>query len=226
MNRENLVRNYLFLSFIAALLVLVLVWSFAINPIKVDLLEKYEVGLLFIFCCIIGISLVMKPNWVHICIEQKTHGNENRNVKAKSTDSAPVRKKRLGHHPDCDRFDNHVFKVYGWVLCVGDTGVYSAILFSFLWHVFISDVFWNIDSLSLFGLGMLFFTPAIIQLFWKSKQKAIKFLMRFSLGISIYYLLLFVFSFSELYWRLLYLGIFIVGVIIYNQNNSKKHFYE
>jgi hypothetical protein len=159
-------------------------------------------------------------------LNSEKHFFKEERVRVLSNVNSYLRKRLFAHHPDCDRYDHHVFKVFGWVLCVGDTGVYSAILASVLWYLFISDTFWNLDSLSLFGLGMLFFTPAIIQLFWKSERKSIKFLMRFSLGISIFYLLLFIFSFSELYWKLFYLGIFIIGVFLYNQNNSKKHFYE
>lgn len=123
MNIEKLVLNYLILSVIAAVLILALAWSFSINTMQIDLLEKYEVGLLFIFCCFIGISMVMKPNWIHVCIEQQTHGNEDHKAKTKSTNTGRVRKKRLGHHPDCGRFRNHTIRFNNKVFCAGCTGL-------------------------------------------------------------------------------------------------------
>jgi hypothetical protein len=90
---------------------------------NVVLLEKYEVGLLFIFSCLIGISMVMKPNWIHACIEQQTHGNEDKKLITKSTESNPMRTRRLGHHPDCGRFRSHTIRFNNKVLCAGCTGL-------------------------------------------------------------------------------------------------------
>lgn len=137
-----------------------------------------------------------------------------------------LRKRVFAHHPDCDQYDRHVFKFAGWVLCVGDAGVYSAILLSLLWYMFGPGKNWQFGHLTLFSFGILFFIPAVIQLFWKSKRKTIKFMMRFSLGISIYYLLRFTFSFSSIFWKLFYLVIFVTGTVFYTINNSKKHLYE
>ncbi len=158
-------------------------------------------------------------------LKDKSPNGEER-LKILSNVNRYLRKRMFAHHPDCDQYDRHTFNIRGFIVCVGDAGVYSAILLILLWHRYGPGKNWHISSLTLFGLGMLFFIPAIIQLFWKSRRKLIKFFMRFSLGISIFYLLSFTFSFSSYYWVLFYLMIFITGTLVYSLNNSKKHHYE
>lgn len=123
MNNENLVLNYLILSIVAAILILALGWSFSNNTIEVDLNEIYEVGFLFILSCLIGISLVIKPNWIHICIEQHPHGTTSRNSINSSSKNGQAIKKRFGHHPDCGRFRSHTIRFNNKVLCAGCTGL-------------------------------------------------------------------------------------------------------
>ncbi|WP_455391461.1 hypothetical protein [[Eubacterium] cellulosolvens] len=155
MNREYLVRNYLILSFIAAVLVLLVVWSFTINPIKVNPIEKFEVGLLFIFCCIIGISLVMKPNWIHICPEQQAQRNYNRNVKTNSPALARMKKRRIGHHPDCDRFRRHTIKINDKIYCAGCTGLAIGAVLAIFLMVLVIILPFNPSKTILFALLIL-----------------------------------------------------------------------
>ena len=126
-----------------------------------------------------------------------------------------TRKRIFAHHPDCDQYNHHIFKLGEWAFCVGDTGMYSALLMSLI----INERFSYLSSFPsgmLFLLGTVFFIPAIIQLRWKSRKKLVKFAMRVSLGVSAFYYIIFCFSKANWLFRIGMLAIFATGVITYN----------
>ncbi len=90
----------------------------------------------------------------------------------------------LVHHPSCDKFDNHVFRIGSLFLCVGCTSVflafisYSVVFFSML-PFFTSFPYAN-GIFAAFGVAM-----ALIQVFLKPNNKLIKILFRSSLGIGL-----------------------------------------
>jgi len=137
-----------------------------------------------------------------------------------------LNRRLFAHHPDCDQYDHHIFKIGEWAICVGDAGVYSAISILAIFNFFNLSLFFEYSQLTLLILGLLFFTPAIVQLQWKSREKKIKFMMRFFLGISIYYLLLFTFRTQSLQWKIANLVIFVGTALLYSSSNSKKHLIE
>ncbi len=93
----------------------------------------------------------------------------------------------FAHHPNCDLYDHHVFKLGSYRFCVGCTGVYSAIIISFIIDIILFFKF--LDGFTRVFIGIVFFIPGMIQLYWKSTNSRIKFIMRYSLGISAYLIL-------------------------------------
>ncbi|MCE7738645.1 MAG: hypothetical protein KAU62_15870 [Candidatus Heimdallarchaeota archaeon] len=90
----------------------------------------------------------------------------------------------LAHHPACDKFNNHIFRIGSLFLCVGCTSVflafisYTIVFFSML-SFFTSFPYAN-GIFAAFGVAM-----ALTQVFLKPNNKWIKALMRFSLGIGL-----------------------------------------
>lgn len=90
----------------------------------------------------------------------------------------------LAHHPACDKFNNHIFRIGSLFLCIGCTSVflafisYTIVFFSML-PFFTSFPYVN-GIFAAFGVGM-----ALTQVFLKPNNKLIKVLLRFSLGLGL-----------------------------------------
>jgi len=90
----------------------------------------------------------------------------------------------LAHHPACDKFNNHIFRIGSLFFCVGCTSVflafvsYTIVFFSML-SFFTSFPYAN-GIFAAFGVVM-----ALTQVFLKPNNKLIKVLFRFSLGLGL-----------------------------------------
>lgn len=133
-------------------------------------------------------------------------------------------KQIFAHHPNCDLYNNHVFQLSDWRFCIGCTGLYSGLIFAFILEMFHVNNFPS--NIFRFGIGILFFLPAVVQLYYKSKIKIIKLLMRFSLGISSFYLATFALYEKVMILKIIYILIFILSVYIYSKLQAKKQLIE
>ena len=90
----------------------------------------------------------------------------------------------LAHHPACDKFNNHIFRIGSLFLCVGCTSIflafisYTIVFFSML-PFFTSFPYVN-GIFAAFGVAM-----ALTQVFLKPKNKWVKSFFRFCLGIGL-----------------------------------------
>ena len=116
MNQEKTVFFYLILSIISAIMILILVITTPGNDMKIDILDKLFICILFMGSCILGISLAFKPNWINVCTDQKIHANNSQHTK-----STP--RTRQGHHPVCNKFRSHTIQINGMIHCAGCTGL-------------------------------------------------------------------------------------------------------
>lgn len=90
----------------------------------------------------------------------------------------------LSHHPECDDFDDHVFKIGKIRLCQGCTAMYSGliILILLVWnHILILPQ----DFLISFIIGSLLFFPTIVQLKFGFKNRSYRIISRWLIGFSI-----------------------------------------
>jgi hypothetical protein len=87
--------------------------------------DRLIVGIIFIICCLVGISLAIYPGW----IKRKLGGAIKDSDKKNNEKSA---RKRIGHHPDCDRFRSHKIRIKDNVYCAGCLGLAIGCLISII----------------------------------------------------------------------------------------------
>ncbi|MCJ7696417.1 MAG: hypothetical protein MUO40_13470, partial [Anaerolineaceae bacterium] len=94
MNQKKRVIYYLIFSTIgAALLIVASVFGYS-NQNVIHMSTKLVVGGAFIISCMLGIYAAVKPDWY-----------------PKGGDGQQSQIKMIGHHPDCEEFNNHVIKI-------------------------------------------------------------------------------------------------------------------
>jgi len=131
LKQKTNVIYYLILSITAAILLLTLAFFNSSNTASVDIYDKLFVGGVFITICLFGISLAIYPGWFKRFIKQ-----EKQNPNRRQTQKAA--RKRKGHHPDCDQFQNHTIRINNKMFCAGCLGLsIGAILSIFLMILYI-----------------------------------------------------------------------------------------
>jgi hypothetical protein len=82
--------------------------------------ERILVGIAFISSAIFGISIAVRPGWMGRLARKGIHGVDG----TESVESpGPERKRRLGHHPDCDAFNSHRIATGKATYCAGCLGL-------------------------------------------------------------------------------------------------------
>ncbi len=82
----------------------------------VHMSDKLVVGGAFIISCIFGIYAAVKPDRIY----------------PKEGDGQQSQIKIIGHHPDCEEFNNHVIKIKNTILCPGCYGLALGAVISIL----------------------------------------------------------------------------------------------
>jgi hypothetical protein len=122
LNQTKLVLFYLALSVIgAALLVGLALQTPTSHPLSM-FPGKIGIALVFILCCIFGISFSLRPNWVRLFIHKKEETIANR--------SCTAQRSFQGHHPDCETFENHRWISQNKTWCAGCLGLLIGCLLS------------------------------------------------------------------------------------------------
>lgn len=85
------------------------------------LLRKPLVGSILGLICILGVLAVLFPR---ACSRKVSCGGEQHAPRVNSIDSKRKPTMR-GHHPDCERFSAHVFRIGRRTLCAGCTGLFA-----------------------------------------------------------------------------------------------------
>jgi len=152
---NNYVYQYIILSIIAALLLLLIAFFGFSNTITIGLNDKLFVGIFFIISCLIGISLAIYPGWLRRLLKRKSHVTTNQNTQKRA-------RKREGHHPNCYRFKSHAIRIKNKLYCAGCLGLaLGCILSIFLMVIYIQiDINLSVNIfhfLIIFGLIMIGF---------------------------------------------------------------------
>jgi len=117
---------YLVLSFVGAGLLVVATHQPRSALARVDQLDRSAVAAAFALVCVVGLSMALSPNWIGRVFRQAPHGPppgaDDLGDGGDADDGMP-RRARVGHHPDCDRFDGHRLRRGEGALCAGCTGL-------------------------------------------------------------------------------------------------------
>jgi hypothetical protein len=117
---------YLALSFVGAGLLVVASHQPRSALAIVDQLDRSSVAAAFALVCMVGLSMALSPNWIGRVFRQAPHGPppgaDGLDLGDGGDDGMP-RRARVGHHPDCDRFDGHRLRRGEGALCAGCTGL-------------------------------------------------------------------------------------------------------
>lgn len=104
---------------LSAIAGMILVMAFLLGQDKdadIDFADKAVVGVVFIACCFLGMSMAVYPNWSRRCLGQSSSHR-------KEADPGGNPRGYRGHHPDCDGFENHRISVSGHDYCAGCLGI-------------------------------------------------------------------------------------------------------
>lgn len=126
------------------------------------------------------------------------------------------------HHPHCNKHNHHLIRFLNHPFCIGCTFMSIGIFSGIILYVFTS--FKNWSPLYLWILGFILYLSAMLQTFTKNKQ--IKIILRYSLGLGTFFLLI---SVYQIKWNtsgiILKVVLLIIFVIIFQKTiefRSKK----
>ena len=131
----------------------------------ISFLEKVGLAIVFILCCIIGISFTIRPNWIrHYFPKTK---NLEKNIQL------DFKRSFQGHHPDCLIFKNHTIQLRGKTWCAGCLGLFiglcSAIVIMILY--LITDIqLTNVMSLLFLIFGLFTLAVVFIEILHRSRH--------------------------------------------------------
>jgi len=115
---------YLALSFVGAGLLAVASHQPRSPLAIVDQLDRSSVAAAFAIVCVVGLSMALSPNWIGRVFRQAPHGPPPGTGGPDGADADGMpRRARVGHHPDCERFDGHRLRRGGGALCAGCSGL-------------------------------------------------------------------------------------------------------
>ena len=114
---------YLVLSFVGAGLLVLAAHQPRGSLARVDQLDRSMVAAAFALVCVVGLSMALSPNWIGRVFRQAPHGPPPVAAGPDVDDDGMPRRARVGHHPDCGRFDGHRLRWGEGALCAGCTGL-------------------------------------------------------------------------------------------------------
>jgi hypothetical protein len=115
LNQIRSVSVYLIFSFLATVLIGILVITSPSDTPTITISEKGVIAGVFITSCVVGISFTFYPNWIRRYYPQKKNREKN-TIKE-------VKRLFQGHHPDCDIFQNHRIQWKHKTWCGGCLGL-------------------------------------------------------------------------------------------------------
>jgi hypothetical protein len=133
---KNEIIYYIFLSSIAVFLLQIIIYFGSSKTVIIDFNDRLFLGCLFIVCCLFGISLAIYPSWYKRIFKVSKNRLGIKNNKK-------IFRKRKGHHPECEKFQNHVISFNDKVVCTGclglATGSISSIFLMLFYLIFINE---------------------------------------------------------------------------------------
>jgi len=122
LKRSRSVIGHLFLSAIAAMILLIVSWTGPLTSTALTFEDRLTPALAFMLSCAMGIVLSLGPRKLHP-LKIGNHGDKA----VRNGDRAWV-----GHHPDCERFEHHVIAIGQRRYCAGCLGLALGSLLSLI----------------------------------------------------------------------------------------------
>lgn len=132
---------------------------------------------------------------------------------------------RLAHHPTCESFSEHFYRLFRKKVCRGCVMMYSGLITSIIFLPLANLFIWGSDAMFNFYLVYIFFIPTIYSAKYKP-HRMLRDVFRFFLGftytqavISIY------FSFSQGFWwaGILVILTYLSGSTILSREREKSN---
>ncbi len=115
MSQKQVVLVYLIMSVAAAGVLIIIAIYGPSDGRTLSSFDRLVVGSAFIASCLYGILSSM--NLFHLGRRSK------KGRRSEMGSDAPLRRSRIGHHPDCERFQDHVVAIGGRAYCGGCLGL-------------------------------------------------------------------------------------------------------
>jgi len=164
LNQTRTLSMYLALSFTAAVLLTLLVVLIPPQTFSLSILDKGRIAIVFILCCIVGISFTIHPNWIRRYFPKVK--NEEKNTRSSKERSF------RGHHPECLTFRNHTIQWNEKSWCAGCLGLliglYMSIV-SMLLYIIADFQLTRMMSLLLLVLGLSIVPAVYIEILYRSR---------------------------------------------------------
>ena len=172
---------YLIFSFIAAVLIILVVGTIPSHIQPISLLEKVGLACVFIFCCIIGISFTLHPNWARRYFSKFKDEEKNTLLQ--------VKREFQGHHPDCSTFQNHTIQWKKKTWCAGCLGLFIGLCVSILLMILymITDFqLTNMMFILLILLGLFILPVVYVEIIYRTRYAIVHVFINSMLPLSFF----------------------------------------
>lgn len=204
MSKKTMVKYYILLS-IAAAALLILVSCLGSTEIEAtSTFDRMFIGGVFISCCLLGISLGIKPGLIKKFQLRKNH-------RTNSPQAHYNTRNRKGHHPDCKSFQTHVINTKKRSICAGCTGLALGSVLSILFATFYILIPIKTPSILFFifiGLGLILVASNYIETVIYLKNPILHLISNIFLVVGFFLVVIGAFQLTN------ELSIGIIGVII------------
>jgi hypothetical protein len=156
----------------------------------VDTFDRLFIGGAFVSCCLFGVSLALRPNWIKRFTKRginHVHGQPIQTVAIK----------RQGHHPGCVHFQSHTFPIKNNILCAGCTGLalgsIASVFLMIISLIFFNEISKNILSIFII-VGMIFIALNYVEIAYLKRGAFVHLFSNIFLVISFFFVIIGVFQ--------------------------------
>lgn len=181
---------YLILSTITFFLTIMIIF-FSETSTNFPFIDRIILGLVFILSCILGVSFAIYPGWLSRLFKI------NRNKYPKSIKSMRNKKKYRGHHPDCDKFRDHVVEINEKDYCSGclglTIGLMIAIILMIVYLLSNPIISYRIYLLMVF-FGIIIIMINFFEILFKKRKKIVHLILNILLIVSFFLITISIFE--------------------------------
>lgn len=119
----------------------------------------------------------------------------------------------LSHHPNCDRFKNHIIKIGNLKFCIGCFIGYPSAIISIFIIFFLKSII-QIESIFFLWIGIIFLSFFVLSPFNLTKIKFIKIIQKALIGIGAAFLFWWIWTLPNSFFDNFMLYLIIFGIIL------------